>query len=277
MSIGLVVLFGLASAITWGTGDFSGGIASKKSNVYYVVLFAHIISLLLLILAGLIIEPIPSWSTLFVGGLGGIVGAIGLISLYKGLAVGKMSVIAPLAAVITVILPVIYSYINEGALGSLQQIGILLALFSIIFISYNNDEEKGRTQFIYPVVAGICFGLFFIILSFAGESSVLWTLVAARSSSVLLLGLLVNFTLSEKLPSKNTFLIIAIAGIFDTLGNIFFILASQQGRLDLASILSSFYPATTVILARIIQKELISTIQKMGVIFSLLAIVLIST
>lgn len=275
MSTGLVVLFGLASAITWGAGDFSGGIASKKSNVYYVVLFAHAISLILLILAAFVFEPIPSLKTFIIGGLAGIIGAIGLLSLYKGLAVGKMSVVAPMAGVFTVIPPIVYTYFSEGPLAILQGIGILLALVSIYFISHNEDEGKGTTQFKFPVLAGISFGLFFIILSFTG-TSVLWTLVAARSSSVLLLGFIVNISSSVKLPSKNSFLIIGIAGIFDTLGNIFFILASQQGRLDLASILSSFYPATTVILARIIQKELISTIQKIGVLISLLAIVLIS-
>jgi drug/metabolite transporter (DMT)-like permease len=273
----LSILYGISSALTWGAGDYSGGIASKKNSAFLVTLNAHFLSLIVLIVVAAIFEPFPDNRTMIVGALAGLVGSIGIISFYHGLAHGKMSIVAPIAAVITAIIPIIYSYFTEGPLELINGLGIILALISIYFITQNKGDELVKTRYIFPVLAGIAFGLFFILLSFAGDESVYWTLVAARSSSVLMISIILTFTSSFKSPSKGSYLVIAFAGIFDTLGNILFILATQVGRLDITSVLTSFYPASTIILARIFQKELISKIQIFGIMISLLAIVLISS
>ena len=111
----LAFAYGLASAVIWGTGDFSGGVASKRNSVYSVIILSQLIGgALLMALAFLLEERIPSLDILLFGGAAGISGTIGLVALYRGLAGGRMGIVAPLAAVVTAVLPVVVGIFNEG-------------------------------------------------------------------------------------------------------------------------------------------------------------------
>ncbi len=274
----LALVFGLASALSWGAGDFSGGVATKKGNVYSVVLISQIIGgFFLAILALLLRETFPPVTDLVIGGVAGISGVIGLLALYSGLASGRMGIVAPLTAVLSATIPIIFSLFTEGIPPTLQIIGFLLALVAVWLLSGAGGSDGVQlVELGYAAVAGSGFALFFILIDQANETAVFWPLVMARIASVTFLTIFVLVRGIWERPSQKQMPLIVLAGMLDALGNAFFTLSARYGRLDLAAILSSLYPASTVLLAQLILHERLGRSQWMGVIIALVAIVLIT-
>ena len=278
MSELLSIGYGLASAASWGSGDFSGGIASKRNHVYNVVIFSQIIGMVFLfILALLFLEPIPSSTNLLWGGIAGLAGALGLLALYKGLSTGQMSIIAPLSAIIAVTIPLVVSIIVEGPPAVLQFFGFGFALLAVWFISQSNNQiQLGLVEFKLILLAGLGFGFFFIFINQIQGNFVFWPLIVARIFSISLLVGISIFAKQFKVPDAKNLPVIALAGIFDVGGNAFFVLAAQTGRLDISAVLSSLYPAATVILAWLLLKERLSRVQFLGIVCAIVAIILIT-
>jgi drug/metabolite transporter (DMT)-like permease len=271
------VVFGLLSALSWGAGDFSGGLASKRSNVYSVVMGSQFIGMLLLIgLAVVFGEAVPSLASWLWGGLAGAAGAVGLMALYRALAIGRMGVAAPVSAVISGALPVLIAAWVEGLPGALQLIGFGLALVGVWLLSRNKEALLRAGDLGLPAVAGLGFGLFFVFIDRVSEPAVFWPLVAARLASLSLLFLVAWFNRQPALPGRPHLPLVALAGVLDAGGNAFFVLATRTGRLDVASVLSSLYPASTVALAWLLLKEQLTRSQWFGVAAVLAAIVLIA-
>src|SRR5215212_2476333 len=189
------VAFGLASALSWGAGDFSGGLAAKRVPVFGVLSIGHGVGLLLLI--GLVLvsgEPLPSTTDLGWGLAAGLAGAVGLASLYRALAIGQMGIVAPLSAVLTAALPALFGVLTEGLPGALKLVGFVLALVGIWLVAgtgVSADAHDGRGL---AVLAGCAFGLFFILIHRAGANAIFWPLVAARIGS---LGLVLALALTR--------------------------------------------------------------------------------
>ncbi|MDY0387582.1 MAG: DMT family transporter [Methanolobus sp.] len=275
----LVVFFGLVAAICWGAGDFSGGFASKRANVYSVVLITQIVGVFLLATSAyLMAEEMPSLGSMIWGAIAGVFISIGLLALYRGLSQGRMGFVAPISAVIAATVPAIYGSFYEGLPAVHQMVGFAFALVAVWLIAGGGDENREikRTDLVLPLIAGMGFGLFFISIDKASDTAVFWPLTAARIAAVIALIIFIASSKQVYLPPKNVLPVIIIAGIFDTGGNTFFALASQAGRLDIASIITSLYPAGTVLLAWIILKEKLSLKQWIGVAVAMLAIVFIS-
>jgi drug/metabolite transporter (DMT)-like permease len=273
------IIFGLLSAASWGAGDFSGGFASKKTSVYLVVLISQFVGFLfLLAFAWITISPIPSAVVLFIGGLAGLSGTFGLLGLYHGLATGQMGVVAPVTAVIASILPVIVSIYSEGKPHNLQLLGFLFALIGVWFLSRGNDHSRVQIGSLkISVSAGVGFGLFFILIDRVSSESILWPLIAARIASVFLFWIIAKVRYLKLVPPKNRLFIIALSGFFDAGGNVFYAMATRVGRLDIAAVLSSLYPAVTVLLAWLILKERLGRQQWLGVCSVVIALILISS
>lgn len=271
------VMFGLISAITWGAGDFNGGLAVKRSNPYGVVMIAHMISLCLLVaLAFAVGDPLPQGADWLWGGAAGICGAVGLVLLYMALASGQMSVAAPISALVAAALPVLIGFFMDGLVGWLTLIGFALALVAVWLISGGAGLGFDLKRFLMPVVAGISFGGFFIFVHFASSVSTLWPLVAVRIVSVISLFLFSMITRQKWIPARESWLPIFLSSILDTAGNAFYVLSAQTGRMDVAAVLGSLYPGSTVFLAWMILKEKISVPQWIGIAAALAAIVMIT-
>jgi drug/metabolite transporter (DMT)-like permease len=271
------VVFGLAASLFWGSGDFSGGLAARRDNASSVVFAAYAIGAVLLIVLALIWrEAFPSPLGLLWGGLAGIAGAIGLVAFYKALAIGRMGIIAPVSAILTAGIPVLFSAFTEG-LPSLQQVGgFVLALFAIGLIS-RPERAQGRPEGIgLALLAGCMFGCYFILVSRLNVTSTFWPLAVARLVSMLFLLALGGFRLRKMLPKRTVAPLVVLTGAFDAIGNAFFVLATHIGRLDVAAVLSSLYPAATVLLAAIVVRERVTRIQLLGILCALVAIPLIS-
>jgi drug/metabolite transporter (DMT)-like permease len=273
----LTVIFGLAASLCWGSGDFNGGLASRRANASSVVIAAYAVGFILLVaLALLWKEPSPSLVDVGWGVLGGLAGAIGLISFYSALSIGRMGIAAPISAVLTASLPVLFSAIIQGLPGLLQLLGFVLALLAIGLIS-RPERAKGRPAGIgLALLAGCGFGCFFILISRVHPSATFWPLAVARCTAVLFLLLVVSIRQQPILPTVKVAPLILLAGVLDAFGNAFFVLAAHSGRLDIAAILSSLYPAATVLLAALVLRERVSPIQGVGIVLALIAVPLIS-
>jgi drug/metabolite transporter (DMT)-like permease len=222
-------------------------------------------------------EQIPSLSGMGWGVLAGIFISIALLALYKGLSLGKMGFVAPVSAVVAASVPVIYGAFSEGLPEIHQLAGFAIALLSVWLIAGDSRDIRVQKKDLYlPFIAGAGFGLFFVTIDLVSETAVLWPLTAARIAAVGVLLVFIALSGPMEMPSRNVLPIILVAGVFDTGGNTFYALASQAGRLDIASITSSLYPAGTVLLAWFILKEKLAPRQWLGVASALLAIVLIS-
>jgi drug/metabolite transporter (DMT)-like permease len=271
------VLFGLCASLSWGTGDFSGGLASRRAHVFSVVLAAYLVGMVLLpILALAWSEPLPSWRDALWGATAGLAGTLGLTAFYRSLAVGRMGINAPITAVLAASLPVMFSAFSVGLPGPLQLAGFVLALLAVALVS-RPERASGRPEGLgLALLAGLGFGGFLILISQVSAHALFWPLTAARITSLLFMIVFMRIRGEEMLPKRSVFPLVAIAGILDVVGNVCFVLAAHAGRLDVASILSSLYPAVTVLLAAIILRERVSRIQAGGIALALGAILLIS-
>ncbi|HLX55747.1 MAG TPA: DMT family transporter [Ktedonobacteraceae bacterium] len=271
------VIFGLAASLCWGSGDFSGGLASRRANASSVVIAAYAVGFVLLTALALIWkEPLPSTIDIVWGGLAGLAGATGLISFYSALAIGRMGIAAPISAVLTAALPVLFNAFTAGLPSQIQLGGFVLALFAIGLIS-RPEQAKGRPEGIgLALLAGCGFGCFFILISRVNHASTFWPLAVARFTSVLLLLIVVRIQQQPILPRWTVVPLILPAGVLDAIGNAFFVLAAHAGRLDVAAVLSSLYPAATVLLAALILRERVTRIQTIGILLALVAVPLIS-
>ena len=272
------IIYGLVSAASWGAGDFSGGFATKSSSVAGVLLVGNVVSVVLLSGCALWFgSSAPNLYSIAAGAMAGVTGLIGLAALYKGLANGQMGIVAPLAAVTTATLPVVFGMFLEGLASKMQIVGFLAAFAAIWLLSVAEKSQKIRLRQIrLPITAGIFLGLSMIFIDQAAEQTVLWSLVITRITGVAILIVVLFLFRQGTLPPKRSYPIVCLAGLFDTGGYTFYALAAHTGRLDTAAVLASMYPATTVILAWLILKERLAGRQWVGVVAALTAIILIA-
>ncbi len=277
----IAVVFGFAAACSWGAGDFSGALASRRSGVWAVVFWGQGAGAFILVaLAMASGEAVPPAGQLGYGLLAGICGGAGLVALYTGLARGPMGIVAPLSAVITALVPILAGAVLQGLPGNLQLAGFFLAAAAVWLLAYNPaDKGLGPMELGFSMAAGLGFGLFFLFISLAGRQSLFWPLVAARCGSISLVGVVLLYWGSgpAAVGLRGWGLVLAlVAGICDAGGNGFFVSAAKLGRLDMAAVLGSLYPAVTVMLAWSVLKENLKLRQWIGVATTLAALVCIA-
>lgn len=274
------VLFGLSSALSWGGGDFVGGLASRKTGAYRAVMYAEIFGLLLL-LGALAIwgEPMLGWQNLLLAGAAGLIGSTGLLVLYQAMITGQMSIATPVSALLAAVLPVVVGAFLEGLPALAKIAGFVLALAAVWLVA---QEAGGKTQLRrladlrLPLFAGLCFGTYFIIMHEASGSALIWPMVASRTGGALVLLAFMLLRRESWGMAVNVWPLVAVNTVLDIGGNAFYILAGQAGRMDVAAVLGSLYPGATVILAWLILKEKINLLQKSGILIALVAIALMT-
>jgi drug/metabolite transporter (DMT)-like permease len=270
------IIYGLLSALIWGAGDFFGGLATRRARPFSVVLVAEVSGALLLAGAALAVrQPLPQRVDLAWSGAAGILGAIGLLGLYTALSSGHMGVVAPISAVVAALVPIVVGAMLEGLPTPVQMLGFVTALAAVWLLSSGGESSLSARELRLALVAGLGFGCYFVLIDQAGHASAFWNLTFARSAAaVLLLGLMLAIR-HPLLPPRDVLPINLLNGSLDAGGNLFFVLAAQAGRLDVASVLSSLYPGATVVLAWLVLGERLNRPQIIGVAAALLAIVLI--
>lgn len=273
----LGVLCALLSAVIWGTGDFTGGIATRSKNQYQVLFLASIPGIAVLaVFAVAFNEGIPSVNDALWAFSAGLSGALGIASLYKGLSLGNAASVAPIAAVIGAGLPVVFSLFEFGLPGLVQILGFIMAIMGIWLVSRPPGGQRHATkqELLLAMIAGIGFGCFFTLIAQVDKRLVFLPLVISKIAAIIL-AVTALFFRRESLPSMKGNSIALVTGLFDAGGNIFFMLAKQYTRLDVAAVLASMYPAITVILAWLIMREKVCASQWQGVVLCIIAIALI--
>lgn len=273
-------LLGLASAASWGAGDFSGGLASKRSPLLGVLVLGQAAGATLIALTALLTrEAPPTAAALAWAVAAGAVGSVGLAALYRGLAIGRMAVVAPVSAVLCAALPVAWGAVSEGLPPSAKLAGFALALGGIWLVARSGEAGApgvGRQGLLLAVVAGAGFGGFLVFMSLGARGGTFWPLAAARATAFLLVLASALARGGAWVPSRAALPLVLLSGALDAGGNALFVLASQAGRLDVAAVTSSMYPASTVLLAAALLRERVSLPQRAGIAVVLGAIALIA-
>lgn len=270
-------LLSLSAAATWGAGDFSGGIATRRATVFSVIAIGHAAGVIfMLLLVVLFREPMPSAASGEWALAAGLTGGAGLACLYRSLAVGKMGLNAPLSAVIAALVPLIFSLFSEGVPHAARLTGFVIALVSIWLIATQSGVPGGSAGLGLAIAAGVGLGGFLLLIKFAGSSAVFWPLALARIASFGLMLVMIAFSGGTWRPAAGSLHWALLAGLLDIGANALYVGAAQRGSLAVAAVLSSLYPASTVILARIFLKERWSPLQGVGMFAALLAVALIS-
>jgi drug/metabolite transporter (DMT)-like permease len=267
--------FSLGAVFVWGTSDFLGGYASRRSNAFVFTTIVHLSGLLLMLGVALASHALfPSRSGVAWALAAGASGGTGLAIFYRALASGRMGLTAPVAAVLSAVIPTVFGIFTEGVPHSLQIAGFALAAGGIWLIS--RPEEGSRPEGIgTAVVAGACFAGYYLFIKQAGDGSAVWLSAISRVSSFVITGVIVILGRNYQV-TRQGFGIGVVAGILDISGSVMFIRATQTGRLDAAVVISSLYPAITVLLARLFLKEHFTRWKVVGMLAALLAVPLIA-
>jgi drug/metabolite transporter (DMT)-like permease len=285
-------LLALAAAVLWGGGDFSGGMSVRQAGgtmgvALRVILLSHTVSLgVLLVAAWWRGDAFPQGAPLAWGLVAGAMAGVALACFYVALSRGAMGASAALSGLLAAAIPAAVSAGAEGSPGLLRLVGFLVAGLAIWLIAAGpNPEAKAadRGTFWLAVAGGVGFGVYFVALKFAGAAGVIWPLATARMGSLAVCSLLVGgMSLRANMGEVKVRLTrVAVvwamgAVLLDTSGNLLFIASTRAGRLDVAAVLASLYPASTILLAAWMLRERPTRRQGLGMAVAAAAVVMIT-
>jgi uncharacterized membrane protein len=266
----VAVVFGLLAAAGFGAGDFLGGLASKRAATQTVVVGSQLVGLTIAVLLSLFIAAPGLRSVdLLYGAVGGCIGLVGVTLLYRGLAVGRMSVVAPITAVGSAIVPVAWGLASGERPSVVAFVGVLVSLPAVALVSRvpsdaDSTVVSARGEVLMAASAGLCFGVALVLFSEAADDTGLWPLVASRAVSVTLLAIGALAMGRLPAPSGDALPVIVGTGVLDITANSFYFFGVGTGLVSLVAVLASLYPAGTVVLARVVLDERLSRHQVAG-------------
>jgi drug/metabolite transporter (DMT)-like permease len=293
----MVILLGLAAAVLYGSGDFLGGMASRRAHVLTVLTLVETAGAIVALAVAAASSGPVSLTGLAWGVAAGAIGGLGLIIFYAGLAAGPMSVVAPVSGLVSTVLPVAVA-LAEGERPSLGvYAGALLCLVAIVLASSAGDtgqvgevgegretsmaRRSGRAGrgIAYGVLAGLAFGLFFLLIRNAGQSGAVWPVAAARIgelAAVLAVAAGLGRGLLPRGADGRLLLAAVGAGVIDVVANLCYVAATRTGLFGLAVVLASLYPGVTVLLARVVLGERLRWVQRVGLGLAAIGILLVA-
>jgi drug/metabolite transporter (DMT)-like permease len=269
-------ILSLLAAVSIGAAEFLGGLATKRSRVLTVAFFSNAVGTSLYLVAfPWFNDGVLSFRALAFGTVGGVMGVGGLVLLYDALARGQMSIVAPVTAIQTAGLPVVFGVAVGERPGSMAIVGIVCGLIGIGLLASDpkairaaHDRRESRGNVIRAMLAGSAFGAFFILIDSAGADAGHWPLIASRLAALVTLVTFALVVRSPLRPEGSAQGKAGAAGCLDMGGNVFFLLAVQRGLLPVVTVVTSMYPLVTVGLARLLLGERLLPLQMMGVFFA---------
>ena len=275
----MAIVLSLLAALSYGAADYVGGFVSKRNDVLRVVLLSQLFGTVpLLLVFPLVNTGVASPQALWWGCAAGIAGGTGVVLLYRGLAQGRMSVVAPITAVEAAIVPVLFGLLTGERPGSMSLTGVVIALVAVALVSSSAEtaSEKGTSGVPEAIGAGLAFGVFFIVLDQAGDGAGMWPILSMRATSLVLVAIGVLLTRTKLTPAPGTLGGIALSGMLDVAANVLYLLSTQHGLLSLVAVITSMYPAATVLLARLLLNERLTRNQLFGLAFAAIGVTLIA-
>lgn len=282
-------MLSLTAVGAWGTSDFLGGIGARRGNVFLFTSLVHLSGMLLA--GGLALTiglPFPDANSVYWSLAAGAIGGIGLALFYRGLAVGKMGIVAPVSAVLGAAIATAVAAFTEGVPSNRHLVGFVLAGIGVWLISRTEENAEGGSEgeggtnggrpkgLGLAILSGCGFAGFFFCIHRAGQGSALWIAVCSRFASFIVTVAIVVASRQFRALARPVLAIAVAAGILEITGSVVFVRASQIGRLDATVVLSSLYPAVTVILARIFLREHFSRARTIGMLAALAAVPMIA-
>ncbi len=276
MTSPLSPLAALASAASLGAADFGGGLASRRTSAASVIVGTELCGLIALPVALALLPVRWVLPDLAVALTGGVLAGIGLVLFYRAMLMTQIGVVAPISGVVAAALPTALGLLAGDPLRPLQLSGIVLGLIAIALVNgsgHRVDSRNGGTLLAF--LAGLCFGGFFVLFHAASGSGAA-AFVSGRvgtESAALLIALLSR---ASPIPRREAWRVIALAGVLDGTGSTLYLAASRGGLLSVTAVLASFYPAVTVLCARLFTTERLGRPQVVGVAFAVVAAALIA-
>ena len=279
----MVVLLGLAAAVLYGGGDFLGGLATRRAHVLTVLTLVETAAVILSVAVAWLTGGPATLPGLTWGFSAGAIGGLGLIIFYVGLAAGPMSVVAPVAGLVSTVLPVAVALAGGERPGPAVYAGALLCLVAIVLSSAAPEasDPKGRPRRLaralaYGTASGVAFGLFFLLIRNAGQSGEVWPVASGRVGELAIV-LAAAAVLRPGLRAAGRIPLVAVsAGVIDVVANLCYVAATRTGAFGLAVVLSSLYPGVTVLLARVVLGERLRSIQRLGLALAAVGILLVT-
>lgn len=274
------VLLSLSSSLSFGVADFLGGVASRRLAVLTVLLVSQsfgLVGVAILVLARGDGPPDPGFVPL--AALSALFGTVGVAALYRGLATGLMSVVAPIAAAAAVI-PVVFGALTGEEPSAWQNGGIALVLGGVVLVSRTRSGGAGARRLAagagLGLTAAVLFGLFLVTYDAASESDPYWATLTLRVSSVTMLAVAAAALRPSLRVEPRGLGTLAVIGLLDAAGNAFFAVATTKGLIGIVSVLSSLYPLVTIALARLVLRERLDAVQAIGAATALTGVGLIA-
>jgi drug/metabolite transporter (DMT)-like permease len=264
------IALSLGAALCWGVSDFGGGLSSRRVPVPVVLLWVEGAGLLYALAAVLIAgQGPPDARSLAFGAIGGLAGVAGLSAFYRALAIGTMSIVAPVSAT-GVTLPVIVGIATGNRIGAVVAVGLVVTFAGVLLASREEalEEERARasrTAFALALLSAVGFGCWFVFGDVAADGSVLWLLVTGRLAALPLLAAVLRGRRIGAVPPRRVAVVLCGCAAFDLGANGLYGLANTEGALAIVSVVGSLYPLTTVLLARLVLHERITPTQALGV------------
>lgn len=270
------ILLGGLTSLLYGVGDFLGGEGAKRAPAASVVLWAGVVSFPLIAGVALLVGGSATAADMWLGAVGGAAGVLGLVMLFAGLGRGHAAAVAPASAAVGAIIPVIFGIVGGERPSLLAWSGVAVAIPAVV-LSSSVADGVSASGLRFGIAAGIGFGGYAVILDRTSDASALLPLVSARGSAMAFIGLIAllglwDVTRFAEVPA----LIVAANGVLDVAGNVTLLLALRSGSLALVGVAASFYPAVTVILARLINSEHLRARQIAGVVLTLVSLSVIA-
>jgi drug/metabolite transporter (DMT)-like permease len=274
------ILLGLLGAVSFGAGDVAGAMVTKRSGALVAVAGAHLVGLVAIVAAVLIFHPpAPSPAAIGIGALAGLFGAAGLAALYRGMALGSMGLVSALGGAGSLALPLAAGAVLGATISPIQLVGVAATAAAGAAASGATRAEIGRNGLLLAGVAAATLGGWYVLIDLASRlGDPLWALASSRTTSALTASAVAIAVIAvrRRRPDALPLRLIGIAGIFDVGGNALYVASRGLIPVGLAAALSGLYPIVTVLIARVVLGERVSSAARVGIGLALLGVVLIS-
>lgn len=269
----------LTAASCWGGSDFAGGWGARRASTLLITATGQVTSLLaLLVICFALRLAVPGIKDLIYAAIAGFEGAFALAIFYRALAMGAMGLTAALTGLLTALVPVAFDLLHSGWPGTVTAIGLATGMAAIWLISQSPSSSEAGTParaLVLGACAGVGFGAQLILFKIAAAGGVLWALTSGRIAGAVAI-LIVIALAPPKSGLRGFWAAGTISGCLDAVGNVFYMVASLRGRLDVAAVICSMYPAGTIILAGVLLRERPTARQMAGMGLALAAVALLS-
>jgi uncharacterized membrane protein len=295
----MVIMFALAAAVLYGSADFLGGAASRHSRALSVAALSVPVGALVMLAAAVAYGGQAPTAGLGWAIAAGVFGAIGLMVFYAGLAAGPMSVVAPVSALVSTVLPVGVAVASGEHLGLPVYLGAAVCLMATVLVSLERGtpartparapasaagnrflgDHPALRGLVYGTVSGAMFGIFFVCLRNAGTSGVFWPVCTARMANaavVIAVAVLASARPVGRAAGSRVLAAAIGSGVLDASANLCYVLATRAGLFGIAAVLTSLYPGITVLLARVVLRERMQAVQRLGLLLAGVGVVLVT-